>query len=88
VLKAVRDDVTPPNTQQLCMHMVSVWHVMSLLIGIISFEGHCLADYELVLDGGRRPFPGYLSLWKLKRSNLEVEMRLQETKVLGFPGGR
>ncbi len=47
MLRAVRDDVTPPNTQQLCMHMVSVWHVMSLLIGIISFEGHCLADYEL-----------------------------------------
>jgi hypothetical protein len=39
-LKAVRDDITPQNFQQLCMYLVSGWHVMSLLIGIISFEGH------------------------------------------------
>jgi hypothetical protein len=37
------------------MYMVSGWRVMSLLICVISFGGHCLADYELVLEGGRRP---------------------------------
>jgi hypothetical protein len=29
--------------------MVSGWHVLSLLICVISFGGHCLADCELVL---------------------------------------
>jgi hypothetical protein len=37
------------------MYVVSGWHVMILRIGVISFEGHCLAGHELVLKGGRRP---------------------------------
>ncbi len=42
------------NIRQLCTHMVPVWHVMTSLTCVNSFEGLCLADYELVLKGGRR----------------------------------